>query len=120
MHLDATVVFNKAELAEAIHEEAHPRSGGADHFCQSFLRDLWDQRLLFSRVAKLRHQQQNPGQTLFARVEKLIDKIGLGSHATSQQELQKQVREAMLLVQNTDNLLSLDLEHCAGGNRSGS
>jgi hypothetical protein len=82
MNPDATVVFNKAELAKAIHEEAHARPGGADHFGQSFLRDLRDQRFRFSRLAKLRQQQEDPRQTLFAGVEKLIDKIGLGSHAT--------------------------------------
>jgi hypothetical protein len=40
---DATVIFNKAELAKAIHEEADAGPGGSDHFCQSFLRDLWNQ-----------------------------------------------------------------------------
>jgi hypothetical protein len=69
MNPDATVVFNKAELAEAIHEEAHARSGGADHFRQSFLRDLRDQRFRFSRLAKLRPQQEDPRQTLFAGIE---------------------------------------------------
>src|SRR5271154_1586178 len=120
MNPDAAVVFNEAELAKAIHEEAHTRPGGANHFCQSFLRDLWDQRFWFSRLAKLRQQQEDPRQTLFAGVEKLIDKIGLGSHATRQQELQEQVGELMLLVKNTDDLPPLNLESQAGGNRSGS
>ena len=82
MNPDAAVVFNKAELAKAIHEEADAGPGGSDHFRQSFLRDLWDQRFRFSRLAKLRQQQENSRQTLFAGVEKLIDKIGLGSHAS--------------------------------------
>ena len=41
---DVTVVFNKAELAEAIHEEADPGPGRADHFRQGFLRDLRPRR----------------------------------------------------------------------------
>ena len=118
MNPDATVVFNEAELAKAIHEEARARPGGADHFCLSFLRGLGDQRFRLSRLAK-RQQQEDPRQTLFAGVEKLIDKIGLGSHATGQQKLQKQVGEGLLLMQNTDNLLPLHLERCAGGNRTG-
>jgi hypothetical protein len=36
---DATAVFNKAELAKAIHEETDAGAGGADHLCQSLLRD---------------------------------------------------------------------------------
>jgi hypothetical protein len=40
MNPNAAVVFNKAELAKAIHEEANAGPGGADHLGQSFLRDL--------------------------------------------------------------------------------
>ena len=114
MNPDAAVIFNEAELAKAIHEEAHTRPGGANHFRQSFLRDLRDQRFCFSRLAKLRQQQEDPRQTLFAGVEKLIDKIGLGSHATRQEELQEQVGERMLLVKNTDDLSPLNLESRQG------
>src|ERR1700730_16828053 len=53
MYPDATVVFNKPEFAKAIHEEANAGPGGADHFCQSFLRDLRNQRFRFPRLAKL-------------------------------------------------------------------
>ena len=84
---DAAVVLNKAELAKAIHEEADAGPGGADHFRQGFLRDLRNQRFRFSRLAKFRHQQENSRQTLFAGVEKLIDKISLGSHTAGQQKL---------------------------------
>jgi hypothetical protein len=38
-------------------------------------------------LAKFRHQQQNPRQTLFAGVEQLIHKIGLDAHAAGQQKL---------------------------------
>jgi hypothetical protein len=47
MNPDAAVVFNKAELTKAIHEEADARAGRSNHLCQSFLRDLWNQRLWF-------------------------------------------------------------------------
>src|ERR1039458_9967614 len=40
---NATVVFDKAELAKAIHEEADTGAGGADHLCQSLLRDGRDE-----------------------------------------------------------------------------
>jgi len=87
MNPDAAVVFNKAEVAKAIHEEADAGPGSSNHFCQGFLRDLWNQRFRFSRLAKFGQQQENSCQTLFAGVEKLIDKIGLGSHAAGQQKL---------------------------------
>src|ERR1022692_956453 len=59
MDPDATVVFNKAELAKAIHEEADTGAGGADHLCQSLLRDGRDEAFRFIRFAKFGHQQKN-------------------------------------------------------------
>src|ERR1700733_5824839 len=87
MNSDSTVVLNKTELTEAIHEEADARPGRADHLRQSFLCDQGDQRLRLSWFAKFRHQQENPRQALFARVEKLINKVRLGSHTAGKQEL---------------------------------
>jgi hypothetical protein len=43
MNPDPLVVLDKAQLAEAIHEEADTRPGGADHVCQRFLGDLRDE-----------------------------------------------------------------------------
>ena len=83
---DATVVFNKAELAKAIHEEADTGAGCADHLCQSLLRDGRDEGFGFTRLTKFGQQQENPGQTPFAGVEKLIYEVGLGSHTPGQQE----------------------------------
>ena len=89
VHLDAAVVIDKAELAKAIHKEADPRPGSADHLCQGFLRDGRNGGFRSTRLAKFRHQQENPRQTLFTGVEQLIHKIGLDAHAAGQQKLQK-------------------------------
>ena len=56
MDPDAAVVFDKAELAKAIHEEADAGPGGADHLCQSFLRDRRNQVFRFSRLTKFGQQ----------------------------------------------------------------
>jgi len=76
MDPDAAVVFDEAEFAKAIHEEADAGSGGADHLRQSFLRDGRNQGFRFTRSAKFGHQEKDSRQTLLARAEKLIDKIG--------------------------------------------
>ena len=55
VNLDAAVVFNEAELAKAVHEEADAGSGGADHFRQGLLSDLGDQCFRFTRLAEFRH-----------------------------------------------------------------
>src|ERR1035438_443027 len=50
------VVFDEAELAEAIHEKAHPGAGGADHLSQQFLADLGDHGFGFALLAELGEQ----------------------------------------------------------------
>ena len=68
----------------------------------------------FARLAEFRHQQENPRQALFAGVEELIDKIGLGSHAAGQQKLEEYVGECRLVMHHSDHFVSADLERCAG------
>jgi len=87
MHTNAAVVFNEAQLAKAIHKEAHSGPRCSDHLRQGLLRDLGDQRFRLAGLAEFRHQQKNSGQTFYTRVEKLIDKIGLNAHAARYQEL---------------------------------
>ena len=91
MHADATVVFDKTELAETVHEEADARPRCAYDVGQRFLRDLGYQGFRFAWLSKIRHQQQHSSQALFTGVEQLIDKIGLRARAPGQQELQKEV-----------------------------
>ena len=105
VYLNAAVVIDKAEFAKAIHEEADAGPRGTDHLRQGFLRNGRDESFPFSRLAKLRHQQENPRQALFAGVEELIDKIGLSAHAAGQQEFQEPVREGMLLMHHADHLI---------------
>jgi len=89
---DAAVVFDKTELAKAIHEEADSGPGGADHLCESFLRDGRDKGFRLPRLAIFGHQQKNSRQTPLAGVEKLIDQIGLGSHTPGQEKFQVHFR----------------------------
>ena len=120
MDPDAAVVFDKAELAESIHEEADAGPSGADHLCQSFLRDRWNQAFRFTRLAEFGQQHKNSRQTSFAGIEKLIDEISLGSHAPDQQEFQVHFREGVLLVHQADHFLPLYPERCTGVNGAGS
>jgi len=73
--LQPTVVVNKSQFSEPVHEEADPRAGGADHFRQGLLTDLGDYGFRNAFLAKMSEQQKYPGQPLFARIEKLIHQI---------------------------------------------
>ena len=112
MDPDAAVVIDKAELAKTIHEEADAGAGGADHLCQSFLRDGGNQVFRFSRLAKFGKEQENSRQTPFAGVEKLSDQIGLGSYTPRQQGFQVHFGEGTLLVHQADHLSPLYPERC--------
>jgi hypothetical protein len=59
MDPDAIVVFNQPEVAKAIHEGTDARTGGADHLCQSFLRDVKNEVFRFTRLAKFGQDQEN-------------------------------------------------------------
>jgi len=89
MYLDAAVIANETELAKAVHEEADTGPGGTDHIRQCFLGDGRNEGLRLAGTAEFGHQQENPRQAFFTGIEELIDKIGLGSHAAGQQELEK-------------------------------
>src|SRR3984885_2210222 len=114
MYLDTPVVFDEAELAKAIHEEADPGPRGPDHLRQGFLGDLRNQTFRFARHAKLRHQEKNPGQTLFAGVEKLVDQVSLRAHTPGKEKFEEQIGESMFFVNHADHLRPLYFE---GGTR---
>jgi hypothetical protein len=71
----AAGVIDKAQLFELIHEMTDPRPGGAHHLRQIFLLDSGKDNLGSTFLAKMRQQEENPGQTLLAGIEKLIDEI---------------------------------------------
>jgi hypothetical protein len=69
VHLNAAVGTDETKLAKAVHKEANAGPRGADHLRQGFLRSGRDEGLWFARLAELRHQQENPRQTLLAGFE---------------------------------------------------
>ena len=119
VHLDAAVITDQAESAKAIHEEADARARGSDHLGQGFLRNGGDVGCPLAGLAELGHQQKNSRQTFFARVEELINQIGLGFHAAFQQELHKKLVERRVLMHQAEHFFPVDLDRRAGVYRRG-
>jgi hypothetical protein len=67
--LDFSVVFDKTQFAEFIHEKAHARSGRADHLRQRFLTKRSHDRLWPAFLAKICKEKEKPGKTFFARIK---------------------------------------------------
>jgi len=71
----AVVIINKAMIPEPVHEVTDPRTGCADHLRQRILIYIGDYDFGLAVLAKMRKQQENPGQPLFAGIEKLVQEI---------------------------------------------
>lgn len=79
------IIVDKAMLSEPVHEMTDPRSGCADHLCQGILIHVGDYGFSLAFLAKMRKQQENPSQTLFAGVEKLVYEVCFISDVACQQ-----------------------------------
>src|ERR1700675_4191400 len=75
MNLEGTVVFDKAETPELVHEEADSRSGSADHLRQHLLTDLRNYRLRRALFPEISQQQECSREPFLAGVEKLVYQI---------------------------------------------
>src|SRR6266446_6808772 len=64
-----SVVFDKTQFAEFVHEKAHTRSGRADHLRQCFLTKLSHDRLRPAFFAEICKQKEKSGEALFARIK---------------------------------------------------
>ena len=71
----APAIVNEAQFPEPIHEETDPRPGCTHHLGQRLLTDLGDYRLGHAFLAEVSKQQQNPRESLFAGIEKLVDQV---------------------------------------------
>jgi hypothetical protein len=73
MDFQSSIVFDKTQLAELVHEKAYARSGRADHLRQHFLTELSHDRLRPAFLTEICKEKEKSGEALFARIEQLID-----------------------------------------------
>jgi hypothetical protein len=69
MNLDFSVVFDKAQFAEFVHEEADTRPGGANHFRQRFLTERSHDRFRLPFLPEICKQKEKSGEALFAGIK---------------------------------------------------
>src|SRR6266581_1585137 len=90
MDFQFSVVFDIAQFAEFVHEEAHARSGRADHLRERFLTELSDGRLRLAVFTEICKKKQKTGEALFARIKQLVDQVLFNSAVSSQEIRHKQ------------------------------
>ena len=79
------IVIDKPELPELVHEMTDPRPGGAHHLRQVFLIESAMYSFGSALLAKMRQQQENPGQAFLAEIEESIHEIFFDSTHTRKQ-----------------------------------
>ena len=77
MNFDAAVIINQAQSSKLVHEKTHAGPGRSDHLRKRLLADFCYNRLRSAFLAEIRQKQKSPRQTLFARIEQLVDQIRL-------------------------------------------
>jgi hypothetical protein len=65
MHFQMAVVVEEAQLAELIHEMAHPRTGRSDHLRKRPPSDFRDDGLGLALLAEVGQQKQHAGEPFF-------------------------------------------------------
>src|ERR1700730_6758037 len=103
MDLDFSVVFDEAQFAEFVHEEAHARPGRANHLRQRFLTERSHDRLRLPFLAEICKQKKKSGETLFARIKQLVDQVLFNSAIPSQQIRHEQFRKLWLIMNGSDH-----------------
>src|ERR1700724_1981868 len=97
-------LVNKPQFSKLVHEETHPGPVRADHIRKRLLADFREDRLRFLVVlAKVRQQQEQPGQPFLTRIEQLIDEVRLDADGPSQKMGNEHPGERWLLMDHADN-----------------
>ena len=94
MNFDSAIVFDKTEFAEFIHEEAHPRPGGAHEARQRLLADIGKHARGRAFLAKIRQQQKHACQAFLAGIKKLVYQILFNSNVAREHIGQQQLGNA--------------------------
>jgi len=92
-------VIDKAQRPELVHEMTDPRPGCAAHLGQVFPIDSGMDSFGSAFLAKTSQQQENPSQTLFAGVEKLVDEIPFESNVAGRQMREEEFGDAVSLLE---------------------
>src|SRR5580700_6946775 len=103
MDFDAAVVVNKTQFSKFVHEKTHPGPSRSDHIRKRLLADFREDRLRFLVLAKVRHQQEQPGQTFLTRIEQLIDEVCLDADGPRQKMGNEHLGERWFLMDHAEN-----------------
>jgi hypothetical protein len=94
MDFQFSIVFDKTQFAEFVHEKAHAWSRRANHLRQGFLTKISHDRLRPAFLAEICKEKEQPGEAFFARIEQLADQVLFNSTAPIQQVRHEQLENS--------------------------
>src|SRR5882757_879236 len=103
MDLNFSVVLDKTQFAELVHEEVDARSGRSDHLRQGLLAILSSDRLRLVFLAEIREQKEKPGEALFGRIEQLVDQVSCYPDVPRQQIRHEKLGKFRLIENGRDH-----------------
>jgi hypothetical protein len=95
--------MNEAQFSKFVHEETHAGPGRADHLRKRLLADFRDHRLRFPFLAKVGHEQEQPGKPFLARIEQLIDEVCFDADGPAKKMGNEHLGERWFLMDHADN-----------------
>src|SRR5271156_4539725 len=96
------VVLNQAQFSKLVHEVTYTRPCGADQLSKRLLANFCDNRLGSTFLAKIRQQKKRSCQSLFGRIEQLIDQVLFNSNSARQEVRDEHLRKGWLVMEDAD------------------
>ena len=118
VHLDVAVVLDESKLAKLVHEEIHPRARRADDPRQQLLRHLRNTHRLIGLTVS-RQEEEDASESLFARVEQLVDEVFLHADVPRQHVREEAFGQRRFRVQHFEHLRLFDHQDLARAHRRG-
>ena len=98
-----SVVIDKAQLFELIHEITNSRPGGAYNFREGLLTDLGDHPSILAVLANTGKGQEDSRQTPLAGIEKVSQEIFLDSDDTRKEVGDEELAEDRVLIDRVND-----------------
>src|SRR5271166_1506023 len=111
VNFQPAVVVNKSQFPEAIHKKTHSRAGCADHFRQALLADLRNHGLWYTVFTKMSEHKKHSGQSLFTRIEELVDQILFVADIAREQIRDEKVGQLVFPMKNIHHGFLVDSHH---------
>ena len=117
MNGESSIVLNKAQLFELIHQGVDLLARSSDHFGQQLLGYFRQSRGKVMAASKFVQLQEQARQPLLAGIEQMVDQILLGPDVSPQEIVPEMVGKRRVRVQRANHIFLADFQDAGRKNR---